>query len=173
MDAGLLTLPNSISLSRLLLAIVFIAIHNPMVRIMVIIAAGFTDFLDGWLARRGNSVTRSGALIDPIADRLFVLTTVSSYLGEGLLTVPQYFIFLSRDIATVIGFIVAKTISWLRAVTFKARWLGKTVTVLQLVTMVAVLAAPQYTSLLIIAIGLVSAASIVDYTLALWRARMR
>ena len=51
--------------------------------------------------------------------------------------------------------------------------LGKIVTVLQLVALVAVLVAPLYTTPLVVAIGLVSAAAIVDYTVALWRARTR
>jgi cardiolipin synthase (CMP-forming) len=173
MDAGFLTLPNSVSLSRLVLAAAFIAVHNPVTRLALIAAAGLTDFLDGWLARKVNSVSRSGALIDPMADRFFVLAAVASYLGEGILTTGQFFVFISRDIATAVGFLVAKSVPRLRPVTFKARWLGKIVTVLQLVTLAAVLLWPEYTSRLIIAIGVVSAASIVDYTRALWRARVR
>jgi len=56
---------------------------------------------------------------------------------------------------------------------FRARMLGKIVTVLQLIALVAVLLTPQYTTLLVTAIGLMSAAAIVDYTLSLWRARTR
>jgi len=51
--------------------------------------------------------------------------------------------------------------------------LGKIVTVLQLIALVAVLIVPEYTMALVLAIGVVAAASIVDYTLALWRARAR
>jgi CDP-diacylglycerol--glycerol-3-phosphate 3-phosphatidyltransferase/cardiolipin synthase len=51
--------------------------------------------------------------------------------------------------------------------------LGKIVTVLQLVALVVVLLTPEYTWPLVLAIGIVSAAAIVDYTVALWRARSR
>lgn len=164
-------LPNSISLSRLLLAFAFVAIDGTWERVTLIIAAATTDFLDGWLARRAKSASVAGALIDPIADRLFVLAAVSSYLIEGRLTTGQFIIFLSRDIMTAIGFIVARFIPGLTAASFRARFLGKAVTGLQLATLFAVLVAPSSVQVLVILIGLLSAASIVDYTAALERAR--
>jgi phosphatidylglycerophosphate synthase len=51
--------------------------------------------------------------------------------------------------------------------------LGKIVTVLQLVTLVAIILMPELTQVLVVTIGVVSAASIVDYTIALWRERAR
>jgi CDP-diacylglycerol--glycerol-3-phosphate 3-phosphatidyltransferase/cardiolipin synthase len=49
--------------------------------------------------------------------------------------------------------------------------LGKIVTVIQLITLVAIILVPELTECLVAAIGIVSAASIVDYTIALWRGR--
>ena len=167
------TLPNSVSLSRLFLALIFLLISSPMGRAAVIAAAAATDFLDGWLARRGKSVSRSGALIDPLADRAFVLTAVSAYLVDGIFSTPQYFLFLSRDLATAIGFLVAQAVPDLKQVPFQARMLGKIVTVLQLGTLVVVLFKPDLTELLVTTIAAVSAASIVDYTMALWKARRK
>jgi phosphatidylglycerophosphate synthase len=165
--------PNVISLSRMGLAVAFVVLHDPLARIVLVAIAAVTDFLDGFIARVANQRSVAGALIDPIADRIFVLAAVSAFLFDGLLTTGQYFIFLSRDLATAIGFIVARIIPWLRPVRFRARLLGKGVTVLQLATLMAVLLFPQATTGLIVAIGLLSAMSIVDYTLALWRARAR
>ncbi len=174
MDRGaFFTLPNSVSLSRLFLALIFLLVPSPMGRAAVILAAGATDFLDGWLARRGKSVTASGALIDPLADRAFVLTAVSAYLINGILTTSQYFLFLSRDLATAIGFLVARLVPGLRPVVFQARMLGKIVTVLQLGTLVIVLFMPALKGILVTVIALVSVASIVDYTVALWKARAK
>jgi len=169
----LLNLPNSISLSRLILALAFVLIDGRWERTALIIAAGTTDFLDGWLARIGNSSSVAGALIDPFADRVFVLSAVSSYLVSGLLSTAQFFVFLSRDIATAIGFVVARFIPGLTASAFQARLLGKTVTILQLITLVTVLHFDSLTVPLVAIIGGLSAISIVDYTLALSRARAR
>lgn len=155
------------------LAVAFVLINDTPTRIALIAAAALTDFLDGLVARLADQRSVIGALLDPIADRLFVLAAISAYLVNGLLGTGQYFIFISRDIATAIGFIVARIIPWLRPVTFRARLLGKAVTVLQLATLITVLLEPAATYGLIIAIAVLSAMSIFDYTLALWRARVR
>lgn len=167
----LLTIPNSISLSRLLLAFAFVVIPGPWQRVTLIASAAATDFLDGWMARRGNSSTVAGALIDPFADRVFVLAAVSSYLLDGSISTAQFFIFLSRDIATALGFVVARFIPGLSPAAFQARALGKTVTALQLAWLVVVIVFPGLVHPLVLVIGAVSAVSIVDYTLALERAR--
>jgi len=172
MERGkIFTVPNSISLSRLLLALAFVIISGPWQRVVLILAAGATDFLDGWMARRANSSTVAGALIDPFADRVFVLAAVSSYLAEGSLTTGQYFIVLSRDIMTAVGFIVARFIPGLTASAFRARVLGKTVTALQLLLLFIVLISPHWVHPLVLIIGALSAVSIVDYTAALERER--
>jgi len=170
---ALFTLPNSISLSRLILALAFVLVGGRWERTALIVAAGATDILDGWLARIANSSSVAGAIIDPLADRVFVLTAVSVYLFNGILSTGHYFVFLSRDIMTAIGFIVARFIPELTTSAFKARALGKTVTVFQIVTLVAVLHFPGATTPLIAIIGALSAVSIVDYTLALVRERDR
>ena len=167
----LVTLPNAVSMSRLVLAAAFIALRAPSSRVVLLLVASATDFLDGWLARRQHATTRSGALIDPVADRLFVFTALTTYRVEGAVTLGAYFVLLSRDIATLVGYIVARSVPWLRAVEFRARWLGKVVTVLQLATLLAVLVAPSVVPWLVLVVGAASAASIADYTLTLWRER--
>ncbi len=171
--SALFTLPNTVSLSRVVLALAFVLVSEPWDRIALIAVAGFTDFIDGWLARHEKSESTAGALLDPLADRVFVFVAISTYLVEGLLGTGQYFIFLTRDLATAVGFIVAKIIPTLRPAVFRARMLGKIVTVVQLVTLVAIILMPELTGPLILTIGIISIASIIDYTIALWRGRTR
>lgn len=171
--SALFTIPNTVSLSRVVLALAFVLVSDPWDRIALIAVAGFTDFIDGWLARHEKSESTAGALLDPLADRIFVFVAISTYLVEGLLTTGQYFVFLTRDLATAAGFIVAKIIPTLRPAVFRARMLGKIVTVIQMITLVTIIVLPETTRFLILAIGLVSLASIVDYTIALWRGRTR
>ena len=165
------SLPNLLSCSRLVLAAGFVVSGGAEQRVGLIGVAALTDFLDGWLARRVHATSRWGALLDPIADRVFVLTVVGTFLFAGMLSTPAYFILLMRDLATALGFLVARVIPWLRAVEFKARVLGKVVTVLQLFTLAAVLIAPATVPYLLGGVALASLLSIADYTLALWRAR--
>ena len=171
--SALFTLPNTVSLSRVVLALAFVLVSEPWDRIALIAVAGFTDFIDGWLARREKSESTTGALLDPLADRIFVFVAISTYLVEGLLTTGQYFIFLTRDLATAAGFVVAKIIPTLRPAVFRARMLGKIVTVVQMITLVTMIVLPELTDFLILSIGIFSIASVLDYTFALWRGRER
>ena len=169
----LATLPNAISLSRLFLAALFPVVHGHDLRLLILAAAGLTDFLDGWLARRRHQFSRVGALIDPFADRIFVLVAICTLLLEGQVTTLQYFIFIMRDIATAGAFVIAKSIASLRSATFKARFSGKLATVLQLVALPAIVFDRRAAPWAVGVVGLVSLVSIVDYTIVLWRERTR
>ena len=169
----LLTLPNLVSTSRVALAFAFVAVDAIPVRLLLLALASATDILDGWLARRTHEVTRFGALVDPVADRLFVLGVVIAYVAGGYLALWQAVVILFRDVMSVIGWFVARRVSWLRPITFKARWLGKVVTVCQLATFVTVLLAPEGVAPLVLVVGLFGLAATVDYTLMLWRERVR
>lgn len=168
---SLATLPNAISLSRLFLAALFPAVHDHDLRLLILAAAGSTDFFDGWLARRRQQFSRMGALIDPFADRIFVLVAICTLLLEGQVTTLQYFIFLLRDIATAVAFVVAKSVASLRSATFKARFSGKLATVLQLVALPAIVIDHRATAWAVAIVGVVSLISVADYTVVLWRAR--
>jgi CDP-diacylglycerol--glycerol-3-phosphate 3-phosphatidyltransferase len=173
MRASLRSIPNIVSLSRLALAVAFVVSSDYRFRLWIVLAAAVTDMLDGWLARRAGLVTHFGALVDPFADRVFVLVAVSTFVYEGSMSTTQYFVMISRDLMTAIGFLVARSVSWLRAVEFRARPSGKLVTVLQMLAFVALLRFPTAATRMIWVVGVVSVYSIIDYTLALWRARVQ
>jgi phosphatidylglycerophosphate synthase len=171
--ASVRVLPNIISSSRVVLAAAFVVLKEPDVRLGLVVLAAATDFLDGWIARVAKVTSRWGALIDPIADRVFALVAVSAFLFDGMLTTVGYFVMISRDIMTAVGFLVSRVVPWLQPVEFKARWSGKIVTVLQLATFVALLRFPDWAKAGLWLVGIASAYSIVDYTVALWRGRAR
>ncbi len=166
-------LPNILSSSRVVLAVAFVLVDSVDARLALVGVAGVSDFLDGWIARRAHVQSRWGALIDPIADRVFALVAVSTFLFNGELSTLGYFVMISRDLMTAIGFLVARGVTWLKPVEFRARFSGKLVTVLQLATFVALLRIPQLVTPLLWLVGLSSLYSILDYTFALWRERAR
>ncbi len=168
-----LTLLNALSLSRLPLAALFVVLEDPWVRVGLVVAAGLTDFLDGYIARHKHLETYWGALIDPIADRGFVMVALFSFVLEGRLTPLEFGVLVVRDVATGLGFVVSRLLPRFRLVMFKARMLGKVVTTLQLAALLAVLLAPGLVRPLVIAVGLTALASVVDYSAAVWRARSR
>jgi cardiolipin synthase len=171
--SNVLTLPNLVSTSRVVLAVGFVVSDTVPVRLALIGIASLTDFLDGWLARRTRTMTRFGALVDPVADRLFVLGVVIAYLLGGELSWWQAILIMFRDVMSVIGWFVARNVSWLRPIAFQARLIGKLVTGCQLLTFLAVLVAPAAANALVWIVGVLGLVATVDYTLMLWRERVR
>jgi cardiolipin synthase len=73
------TVPNLLSLLRLGLVpilLLLVLTRHDLAAIAVLMISGFTDYLDGTLARRLGQITRVGQLLDPIADRLYIFTTL-------------------------------------------------------------------------------------------------
>ena len=166
-------LPNLISSTRFVFAAAFIIFDHPYVRALLIVLAGGSDMLDGWLARRSGQASKMGALIDPLSDRLFVFVVISIYLFEGLISTVEYFVFIARDLMTAIGFLVARAMPSLRPVTFKARFSGKVVTTLQLAAIFAVVTFPKLAPGLFAAVGVTAVWAVLDYTMMLHRHRVR
>ncbi|KAA1419794.1 CDP-alcohol phosphatidyltransferase family protein [Mumia zhuanghuii] len=75
-----LTIPNALSVVRLLGVPVFLWLvlgpEADVLALVVLVISGFTDYLDGYLARRLGQTSKLGALLDPIADRMYILAVV-------------------------------------------------------------------------------------------------
>ncbi|WP_052519547.1 CDP-alcohol phosphatidyltransferase family protein [Archangium violaceum] len=168
-----LVLLNGLSLSRLPLAGVFVSTEDPLARAGLVAGAALTDFLDGWIARHRHLESYWGALIDPLADRGFVMVALAAFVAEGKLTPVEFGTLVVRDVATGVGFVVARFLPSFRPVKFQARMLGKVVTTLQLGALMSVLVAPKWVRPLVAAVGVTSLAAVVDYTVAVWRKRVR
>src|SRR5688500_648951 len=110
-----LTLADAVSLSRLVLAAAFVAVEGTAERLAIILVAALSDFADGWLARRRNDASPLGAIIDPAADRVFVLVVVGTLLAEGALTWTQTLVLMARDVVTTIGIVAVRTVGRLRS----------------------------------------------------------
>lgn len=170
---AIVTVPNLVSTSRVVLGFGFLMSETVAVRLTLIALASLTDFLDGWIARRTQAASRLGALVDPVADRFFALCVVIGYVVTAQLSGWQALALMFRDIMSIVGWFVARNVSWLRPITFKARWLGKAVTVLQLATFLAVLLRPAATDAMVWLVFGLGVAATVDYTLMLWRERVK
>ncbi len=77
------TIPNVISFVRLLGVPLFLYLllgpENDVAAVIVLAIGGTTDWVDGYIARRMNSVSRLGELLDPFADRLYILATLVGF----------------------------------------------------------------------------------------------
>jgi phosphatidylglycerophosphate synthase len=146
---------------------------DTVLRAGLIVLSGVTDVLDGWIARHARLTTRLGALIDPVADRGFAVTAILVLMLDGLLTPLQICLLLLRDVATAVGFLVVRFVPTLRPVELKARMLGKATTLVQTLTLLAALLVPVLVRPLVATAGVLAVAAVIDYTLAVWRARVR
>ncbi|MGH3433555.1 MAG: CDP-alcohol phosphatidyltransferase family protein [Thermocrispum sp.] len=85
----LTTVPNLISLLRLALVPVFLWLllgpHEDGLAILLLMFAGFSDWLDGKLARWLNQMSRLGQLLDPAADRLYIMAILIAFLLRDIL----------------------------------------------------------------------------------------
>ena len=160
-------LPNLLSLIRFPLAIGFMAAETTGTRLVLLGMASASDLLDGWLARRFGRTTRSGALLDPIADKVFMLSAFTAFFVHHDITAGQLAVLLMRDIAITVGAVVASLMPGLTPRAFQARMSGKVVTVLQLAAILALTVAADWTNWVVLVIGWASILSIADYTLAL------
>jgi cardiolipin synthase (CMP-forming) len=103
------TIPNAISAVRLLMVPVFAAliVHGYDIWALAVLAfAGFSDWLDGMLARRLNQISRIGQMLDPAADRLFILVTLVGLVWRGVLPLWLAIALLARDALMVLVFAI-------------------------------------------------------------------
>lgn len=100
------TVPNVLTIFRLLLVPVFIIVFaagHPKAALAVFVAASLTDLLDGFLARKLNQITDFGKLFDPLADKLMVLTALACQGFSGVLPWAAILIVAAKEIYMVIG----------------------------------------------------------------------
>ncbi|MFM6939272.1 MAG: CDP-alcohol phosphatidyltransferase family protein [Rhodoluna sp.] len=101
------TLPNLLSTLRLLLVPVFFLLilwHFDGLAVLVMAVASVTDYLDGYLARRLNQVTRLGQLLDPAADRLYILAALIGLVLVGYVPIWFAAVLISRDLLLAITY---------------------------------------------------------------------
>lgn len=101
-SSRLLTLPNVLSVLRLAAVPLFLWLllgpHADLLALVVLAVSGITDWLDGKLARWLNQTSRLGALLDPAADRLYVLCTLIAFVLRDIVPWWLAVIVIGRDI---------------------------------------------------------------------------
>ena len=138
-----MNLPNKITVARILLIPVMIIIPflglneiifgdvtlSNFIVLIIFLVASFTDFLDGYLARKNNLVTTFGKFLDPIADKLLVLAALIMLVEQGIIPAWIPIIIAARE------FIVSgiRMLAAGEGNVIAASWLGKVKTVSQMV----------------------------------------
>ena len=162
-----MNLPNTLTMLRILLVPVFMALAGItqygtasyttgawyLAAGIVFAAASFTDYLDGYLARKWNLVTDFGKFADPLADKLLTTVAFLYMMRDGVCSIWVVAVILAREFAVAGVRMVAAAGSKVIA----ANMWGKVKTVLQMVTIIyyyfaAALAGPADA----MAVGLIS-----------------
>ncbi len=159
-DRKLLRAPDLLTMCRIPLAVVFLLVDAAIVRLVVLGLVVVTDVGDGiWARRIGGS--KAGAVLDPIADKLFMLAAFIVVFRTGLLNPWEVLGVLLRDITALISFIGVTILR--RPKTLPARAGGKAVTVCQALTLLAFLAGSELLRPLAWATAAISLYAIWDY----------
>jgi CDP-diacylglycerol--glycerol-3-phosphate 3-phosphatidyltransferase/cardiolipin synthase len=138
---------------------------RPLAALAILAAAGLSDVLDGWVARRSGRASFTGAILDPIMDKVFVATVAVSMIFSGHLSFGSVVLLGARDLLEL------PLIAWLaldpvalrdRTGRVRANAFGKVVTVAQFATILAALVAIPWVDGLVLtsaALGVVAAAT--------------
>ncbi len=99
-----LNLPNTLTVSRIILAGIFVAfLFQPgfcakAAALAVFLLASVTDYWDGYLARKDGTTTNFGRLMDPIADKLLTLSAFFSFVSLGILPLWIALLIVFREV---------------------------------------------------------------------------
>lgn len=157
-------LPNMLSAFRLLLAGLF-PFCQEQEWIWLVLAAGASDFLDGWIARRWHLETWQGGLLDAVADKLFVLSVLVTFVLAGKFSpwwVPGL---LARDLAVaLIALYAFGRREWPSFQKMEARASGKLATAGQFLFFVTVVLASGSIRIVFVVAVLCSLLAAFDYS---------
>ena len=138
-----LNLPNALTLIRILLVpvlVVALTVETPggdTIAAIVFAVAAFTDGLDGYIARSRQSVTTFGKVMDPVADKLMVAAALISLVSLERLAAWVAMVIIAREFA-VSGLRIA---AGQQGVVIPASGLGKVKTIVQVLAVLALIAA--------------------------------
>jgi CDP-diacylglycerol---glycerol-3-phosphate 3-phosphatidyltransferase len=141
-----LNLPNALTLARILLVpmlVVALTVETPWgeaIAAVVFALAALTDGLDGYIARHRQSVTTFGKVMDPVADKLMIAAALISLVSLDKLAAWVAMVIMAREFA-VSGLRIA---AGQQGVVIPASVLGKAKTIVQVVAVMALIAAPDH-----------------------------
>lgn len=98
-----MNLPNKLTLSRVVLTVVFMfflfsqGVTHKILALIIFTIAAFTDFLDGYLAKKFNLISDFGKFMDPIADKILTLSAFLAFVELGLVSAWMVILIIFRE----------------------------------------------------------------------------
>ena len=143
-----MTTANKITIVRILMIPFFIACamqpdyRFQIAALVLFCVASFTDFLDGYIARKYNQVTDFGKFVDPLADKLLVTAALLIFIEKGVFPAWMVFIILAREFIITSLRIVAAN----KGRVLAATWTGKVKTCVQIAGIILIFLLHIYAS---------------------------
>lgn len=159
------TIPNIISMFRLLLIPVFIwsylILENVLLAVILLAVSGISDIADGIIARRFNMVSDVGKVLDPVADKFTQFAIITCLIFRfNYMIIPFVFLLIKEVSDVITGIAVIKTTKVVNG----AEWHGKLATVFIYIMMAAHIIWPLFTGgseiLPVVSVILVAAATL-------------
>jgi cardiolipin synthase len=103
------SIPNILTITRILLLPFFVSafLYNRyQIALLIFLLAAFTDLFDGLIARKRDQVTELGKILDPVADKFFMITSFVLMANYGMIPKWITIIVISRDMIVVTGCII-------------------------------------------------------------------
>ena len=136
--------------------------------VAIFVGAGITDGLDGWIAKKFNCVTRLGSILDPIADKVLIVSTYVVLVLLGDLPFWLLLLIVFRDAGIIGGYLILDTLH--DSVPLHPSFLSKVNTLLQIILVAVVLIdragwvhLPWLNEFLIVLVGLTTLISGIHY----------
>src|SRR5919201_3189725 len=152
-------LANWLTILRIVLIPVFVSLlvyRRPGMALLAFVAAALTDLLDGYVARRQGIQSRLGAFLDPLADKLLLVSPFVTLTSLKVLPFWITAVVLTRDVILIVG---ALLIHMLGAHVYpRPTWMGKAATFFQILTVLAGMLLRYYRVPLLLNLMLVPAA---------------
>jgi CDP-diacylglycerol--glycerol-3-phosphate 3-phosphatidyltransferase/cardiolipin synthase len=157
-------IPNLISLSRLPLAAAFVHYaDHAAIAVAILCLGGISDWLDGWAAKKLSQQSRFGALLDPVCDRIFIVTVLVTLWLVHDIPYWQLLVLLARDVANSLGAGVLWALRPDDVWSLRARTSGKVVTSLQTWSVVHIVLGLPFLEISIAVVALATLWALVDY----------
>ncbi|MFI3326071.1 MAG: CDP-diacylglycerol--glycerol-3-phosphate 3-phosphatidyltransferase [Clostridia bacterium] len=138
-----MNLPNKLTVLRVILVPFFMFFlmagfvpHNYLIAMVIFGIASYTDFLDGKIARRDGLVTDFGKFMDPLADKIMVMSALICFVSLGLTNVWLVSLIMFREFAVTSVRLVAAS----KGTVIAANNLGKAKTISQIVAILVIMA---------------------------------
>jgi phosphatidylglycerophosphate synthase len=169
----LAAIPNALSALRLALACYFPFSPEEM-WLWLILASGFSDFLDGWCARRWKVASWQGGLLDAVADKMFMLAALITFGLTGKFPLWWIPIIIARDLTVAVAAGYAALIrSWGSFRDMGARTSGKLATAGQFLLLITVVLSPAMIPVVLVVTVFASLYAAGDYGLLFYQALKR